>query len=146
MLKGNIRLKEGLRLEAYKPDPSEKYFTIGYGRYGPDIIEGMKITEVQAEKFLDEDIKNRVNEINNVIPKYKNFPIDVKVPIFSEYYRGSIPQSKNTLKLINNGKYKEAAIEFLNNNEYKNAVKLGIPGIRTRMEEVSEALINLSEK
>ena len=42
----NILIKywEGESLKAYKAHPSEKYWTIGYGHYGPDVYEGMEIT------------------------------------------------------------------------------------------------------
>lgn len=47
---------EGLRLTAYKCLPSEKYFTIGYGHYGPDVKIGMRITAEQAEQMLKKDL------------------------------------------------------------------------------------------
>lgn len=47
---------EGLRLSAYKCLPSEKYFTIGYGHYGPDVKLGMRITAEQAEQMLRNDL------------------------------------------------------------------------------------------
>ena len=47
---------EGCRLVAYKPVPTEKYWTIGYGHYGPDVVPGMKITPGQAETYLKADL------------------------------------------------------------------------------------------
>ena len=35
-----IKNFEGCRLKAYKPVPTEKYWTIGWGHYGPDVQEG----------------------------------------------------------------------------------------------------------
>jgi GH24 family phage-related lysozyme (muramidase) len=32
-----IKSYEGLMLHAYKPLPTEKYYTIGYGHYGSDV-------------------------------------------------------------------------------------------------------------
>ncbi|MNW28648.1 Murein DD-endopeptidase MepM [compost metagenome] len=51
-----IKRFEGCRLKAYKPVPTEKYWTIGYGHYGPDVTEGMTITLAQAEDLLRKDI------------------------------------------------------------------------------------------
>ncbi len=140
LIKANIRKEEGLKLQAYKPIKSEKYYTIGYGRYGPSIKEEDVITLEQAEQFLTEDVNSRLKEINNLLPDFNSYPLEVQVALFSEYYRGSIGQSPKTIKLLNEKKYREAAIEFLNNKEYKNAVELGKPGIRKRMEEVSKAI------
>lgn len=52
-----IKQFEGLRLVSYKPLPSEKYYTIGYGHYGPDVKAGMRITILQAEKLLIKDLE-----------------------------------------------------------------------------------------
>lgn len=52
-----IKQMEGLRLKAYKPVPTEKYLTIGYGHYGADVQPDMVITEAEAEALLREDLK-----------------------------------------------------------------------------------------
>ena len=52
-----IKSFEGLRLKAYKPISTEKYFTIGYGHYGEDVKEGMTITQKQAEDLLKKDLE-----------------------------------------------------------------------------------------
>ena len=58
-----IKSFEGLRLKAYKPVPTEKYFTIGYGHYGPDITEGMEITKEEAEKLFKDDIEKFEHQV-----------------------------------------------------------------------------------
>lgn len=63
--KNFIKSFEGLRLKAYKVLESEKYYTIGYGHYGADVKPNMTITEGQANKYFDEDIKKYVNAVNN---------------------------------------------------------------------------------
>jgi GH24 family phage-related lysozyme (muramidase) len=52
-----IKSFEGLKLEAYKPVPTEHYWTIGYGHYGSDVREHQKITSSQAEELLKQDLK-----------------------------------------------------------------------------------------
>ena len=47
---------EGLRLAAYKPVPTEKYYTIGWGHCSPDIRQGQVITHEQADDYLMEDV------------------------------------------------------------------------------------------
>ena len=63
-----IKNFEGCRLKAYKPVPTEKYWTIGWGHYGPDVTEGMTITQKQADDFLVQDCAGSVAAVNN--PKY----------------------------------------------------------------------------
>ena len=59
-----IKRYEGLRLTAYKPVPTEKYWTIGYGHYGPDVTQGMTITQAQADAFLKQDCASAVRSVN----------------------------------------------------------------------------------
>jgi GH24 family phage-related lysozyme (muramidase) len=145
-VKKELRSKEGLELEAYKPVDSEEYFTIGYGHYGPDVEEGMVITEARAEELLHEDVMVRIDEIKNLIPDFVTFSEDQQTAIFSEYYRGSIAGSPNAVKFINSKDYAKAAEEYLNNDEYRNARRLNKAGIRPRMEAVADALLELDKE
>lgn len=52
-----IKSFEGCRLTAYKPVASEKYWTIGYGHYGADVIVGMTISQTRAEELLKGDLE-----------------------------------------------------------------------------------------
>lgn len=51
-----IKRYEGLRLRAYKPVTTEKYWTIGYGHYGPDVAADAGITNAQADAYLRADL------------------------------------------------------------------------------------------
>ena len=73
---GFIKGHEGKKLTAYKPIKTEKYFTIGYGHYGEDVKEGMTITDVQADNYLQQDINKR-------LPKVKEADITGMVPTSS---------------------------------------------------------------
>ena len=63
-----IKSFEGCRLKAYKPVPTEKHWTIGWGHYGADVTEGMTITQEQADALLVKDCAGSVAAVNN--PKY----------------------------------------------------------------------------
>ena len=145
--KETIRKAEGLKLEPYKD--KDKY-SIGYGHLLVDGPTGNisvdRIDKKDAEALLEKDVQVRLKEVNRLLPDFKNFPEDAQQAIFSEYYRGSIGQSPVTRKLINQGKYAEAAKEFLNNKEYIDADKNKMGGIKKRMEAVSNALMKMSEK
>ena len=127
-------------LEATKVFDDEKNFTIGYGRNNASIKKGDKITVEQAQKNLAEDVKIRLEEIQDLIPNFSNLSDQLQLALFSEYYRGSVRQSPKTVKLINEGKFSEAAAEFLDNDEYRNAVDRGRRGIRKRMKKVFNLL------
>ena len=61
-----IKQFEGFRPKAYKPVPTEKYYTIGYGHYGADVKQGMTITEKRAEELLAKDISKFQSYVNNL--------------------------------------------------------------------------------
>lgn len=65
-----IKSFEGCKLTAYKCLPTEKYYTIGYGHYGSDVIAGMKITKEQAEELLLQDCKKAIKHVNSFMSKY----------------------------------------------------------------------------
>jgi len=141
-----IREAEGLKLEAYKPDPTEKHFTIGFGHYGAEIEEGDTITEETAEEMLDEDVKVRIDSLKGLLPEFDTYPDTLKDALFSEHYRGSIEDSPLTVKAMLDYDFDEAALEYLRNEEYEQAEEKGIPGIRPRMEKLAEELSKLTAK
>ena len=146
LFKNTLRKEENFSPVPYKVYPKEKYYTIGYGHYGPDVKLGMSIDKDSAERLLDRDVRTRIKSIRKAIPRFSTFPEYLQDPIFSEHYRGSIMQSPKTRRLINEGKYSEASDEFLDNDQYRTAEADGIRGIRPRMERVSEALIRYAEE
>ena len=120
-----------------KNDP----FTIGFGRT-QGVKSGDIITIAQAEKYLKEDIKKRMPEIRRSYPNFDSYPLPLQLQIGQSYYRGTLTpeHSPLTRKLINQGKFEEAAAEFLKHNEYKKAKEMKRFGIRDRMEDVAAEL------
>lgn len=51
-----IKSFETLQTKAYKAVPTEQYYTIGYGHYGPDVEPDSTVTEAEAERLLAEDL------------------------------------------------------------------------------------------
>jgi len=126
--------------EAKKATEDEKELTIGYGHYGEDVKPGQTITREEADALLDKDIQKRMPAIMKAIPKFNNLSENLRKNIVSSWYRGSLSGSPKTIELINQGKFKEAAKEFLDNDEYRNAEKRKRSGIIERMNATSKAL------
>lgn len=61
-----IKSFEGCRLTAYKAVPSEQYYTIGYGHYGPDVSPGTTITQDQAEILLGADLRKYEQAVDKI--------------------------------------------------------------------------------
>ena len=60
-----IQKFEGCRLKAYKPVKTEKYWTIGWGHYGPDVQEGQTITQAEADAMLKADCQRFADAVDN---------------------------------------------------------------------------------
>jgi len=60
-----IKSFEGLRLKAYKPVSTEKYYTIGYGHYGADVKPDMVISSEYAEALLRQDLDKFERAVNS---------------------------------------------------------------------------------
>ena len=131
--------------EVARKGAGETNYTIGYGHASPSVKKGQRITCKEASLLLDKDIKSRIPEVKNLIPKFDSFPSSAQTAIFGEYYRGSVGGSPNTVKAINAGEYAKASKEFLNNDEYRDRVALNRAGIGPRMERVSSELMKMSK-
>ena len=60
-----IKNFEGCRLRAYKPVPTETYWTIGRGHYGPDVCEGQVISQAEADTLLEADCQRFADAVDN---------------------------------------------------------------------------------
>ena len=155
-----LKKYEGLELTAYKlkhPDGSEEeHNTIGFGHYGSDVQDGLTITERQASNVLRNDIEKRLPAVRKAIPKFETFSIENKKNLLGSWFRGSLTPtgSKETIRLINEGKYKEASKMFLKHQKYLTkwkpqkdrllkANKDVSNSVATRMEETAAAISRL---
>lgn len=135
---------EGYIPEARKPTDIKDRLTVGHGR-----TEGVKIgdtaTREEARVMLVEDIRKRLPMIRKQIKPFNSLPLDIQVPIFSEFFRGSLTAtgSKDTVRLLNEGRYLEAANEYLKHQEYKRAKDRNREGIRARMERARDAIARI---
>ena len=62
-----IKSFESCKLKAYKADPSEKYYTIGWGHYGADVSKDEKWTQKQADEQFEKDIVKYENYVKKYV-------------------------------------------------------------------------------
>ncbi len=60
-----IKRFEGLELEAYRDISG--ILTIGYGSFGPGIVDGMRITEAEAEELLRADLRRFGDALSEMV-------------------------------------------------------------------------------
>lgn len=107
--KALIKKYEGCRLKAYKCPAG--VLTIGYGHTN-NVRADDVITQAEADKLLDIDIAIKEKEVNSVL----------KVPVTQGQYDALVSFTFNLgignlkkstlLRLVNQGKYKNASNEF----------------------------------
>lgn len=120
-----IKSFEGLRLEAYKPVKTEKYWSIGYGHYGADVKAGQKITLMHAELLLLQDLKRFEANVNSYDNRYRWTQNEYDALVSFAYNIGSINQ------LTANGRRSKAEIADAM-MLYVKAGKKTLPGLVAR--------------
>lgn len=72
---------EGFVGHAYKPVPWERFWTIGYGHYGPDVRAGQRITQQQALDLLARDVARFEAPVNAIGADFTQGQFDALVSL-----------------------------------------------------------------
>lgn len=108
-----IKSFEGCELSAY-PDPGSggDPWTIGYGHTGPEVHEGLTITQAQADAYLEADLEGFESCVNDAVDRDLT-PNQFSALVSFAYNEGCGALSGSTLmKLVNEGNFAGAANEF----------------------------------
>lgn len=137
-----VKASEGLRLEAY-PDPGTgaEPWTIGWG-HTDGVHEGMRITEQQAEDFLAADLAQAGRWVSILVkvPLTQN-QFDALTDFVFNEGQGHL-RSSTLLRLLNAGRYQEAAAQFKYWNLVAGQVEDGL--VKRRAAEATLFLSNPS--
>jgi GH24 family phage-related lysozyme (muramidase) len=99
---------------------------------------GVGQTGKWMDKPFSETFAKHEDRARKAIAKYDELPEYLQAEIVQAEYRGDLGSSPTFRKLFNKGKYKEAAKEFLNHEEYLNP---DTPDqIKRRIESVAKAV------
>lgn len=138
-----VEAKEGrsLSLPEKRVVELEGFTTVPYTDTKGVVTSGVGQTGEFRGKSFRESFKVHEAKTKKLVPNLDNFSEELKAELIQATYRGDLGISKKARSLINEGKYKEAAKEFLDNDDYREAVASG-SGIADRMEAVANALRN----
>ena len=126
-----VVMEEGFSTATY--DDTKGIQTTGVGQTGQYANKTFKETFFDIEKLASRLLKG-----------YGKYPTYLRSAIMSAAYRGDLQQSPKFRKLMNTGKFDEAATEFLNHKEYLNPKTPS--GIKTRLEKISDAVRMYAEE
>lgn len=101
---------------------------------------GVGQTGAYQDMSFDETVKAHVKRIKGPtrLPQYDSYPEYLQAELLSSEYRGDLGLSPTAMKLARAGKWEEAAVEFLDNDEYRNPETSS--GIKARMRNTSIAM------
>jgi len=115
---------EGLELEAYQDQVG--VWTVGYGHTGPDVKEGLTITEEEASILLAADVAWAVTCVNkSVTANINQNQFDAMVDFVFNLGCARLVQS-TLLKMVNAGDFDGAAQQFLRWNKAGGKVIRGL--------------------
>ena len=106
------------------------------------VVDILNTTREEADKIFIKDVVKHQNILNELVDR-RDLSKNLVNALVTETYRGSVQKSPKTIKLINQGKFREAAKEYLDNKEYKTTKS---KGIKDRMKAVAEALLEQAEQ
>ena len=152
---------EGFRARRYKDHKGNP--TVGYGHMiGPDSKKRFEaagigdqyqgvcvggdcgLSKQDANKLLQQDIKDIYEpRTRKLLPKFDQLNPSAQSAAVGSVYRGGLSGSPNTLDLLNQGKFKEAGKEFLDNKEYRESMRQGT-GVHKRMKQYADAFSQAS--
>lgn len=112
-------------------------------KFAESVLSGQaELNDEQMNKLLRYDVNTRLPEVKKKIPNLGTYSKRLQGELVSEYYRGLLPSSKNTISMINSGNLEGASKEYLNSMDYRRALvpKNNLGGVKTRIENLSNAL------
>lgn len=126
-----IKQFESCKLNAYHLK-GEKYWTIGWGHNGPDVTEGMVISQSKADDFLKKDLAKFEKYVNSYMPGINQNQFDALVSFTYNCGPG------NLKKLIAGRSLSEIADAML---KYNHANGVEHPGLTKRRKTERELFI-----
>jgi len=158
---------EGRRNRVYDPNPNDERPepTIGVGHYMDRgnsretfarvlldvdfdaVYNGTAtLTNAQIDALFADDLRQYVRRARNLAPQFDNFPVSVQTALVDMAYRGDFGGSPRMRTLLNDGRIREAADEYINRKEYHDAERNGMRGIRTRMDSNRQRLLDYARE
>jgi lysozyme len=111
-----IKRNEGCRLDAY-PDPATggDPWTIGYGHTGPEVVDGLSISQSSADELLRQDLAKFEQGVDDAIDEHAGTTDNQFGAMVSLAYNIGLGnfQKSSVIRFHNAGQYMAAANSFL---------------------------------
>lgn len=158
---------EGRRNRVYDPNPNDGKDepTIGIGHFlergdsretfdrilpevnHDSVRNGRKIlTDNEVDRLFKHDIQIYIDRARNLIGNFDTFPEYLQTALVDMSYRGDLGDSPKTRILLNEGRFRDAADEYINRREYMEAESNGMRGLRIRMDSNRNRILNYAQE
>lgn len=98
------------------------------------------LTQSEAIEILKNDLFAASKKAASLIDLYQTLPVNVRQALINAAYRGELKSTNKTVKLMNAGKWKAAADEYINRVDYKSN-----SGVRKRMDWNREQFLSFKQ-
>ena len=105
-----------------------------------------ELTDEQIDRLFEHDIERYVDRTRELILGFDDLPDYLRVALVDMSYRGDLGDSPRTRRLMNGGRWREAADEHINRAEYRNAFRNGMNGLRIRMDSNRNRILRYVEE
>lgn len=105
-----IKRHEGYQEKSYR-NKNEKYYTVGYGHYGPDVMANTTYSEAQCSAFLQNDITSKSKDVNKIYDSDKGMTQNMFDAMTSFAYNHGNISNTELGKLIKNNPNDNAIIK-----------------------------------
>lgn len=110
-----------------------------------DVYNGkVELTEQQVNALTMEDIMEHVQRAQRLFPNYDTYPDYIQEALLDSVFRGDT--GKKTAALINQGNWRAAADEYINRQDYINAERNNMRGIKIRMDKNRAAMLQYAKE
>jgi len=138
---------EGAEDHVYLDDRENPTIGIGHLITPEDgFDENTRLDDPQIKSLFEKDVQHHIARAVRLVPSFSKLPVYLQKEILASVYRGGISGSPKTLRLINAGRWREAAVEFLKNNEYLGRLEAGGDGVTKRMKNLRDAMLRYAKE
>lgn len=106
--------------------------------------EKASLTDEQVRELALYDINDHIERARSMFPQYETYPEYLQEALLDSVFRGDT--GNKTTALINQGRWREAADEYINRKDYINAEKNGMRGIKIRMDKNRAAMLQYAKE
>jgi hypothetical protein len=121
---------------------SRKAFAEAFPKKNYNLFKGGggKLSKEESKALLKIDLPWYTDKARDITEHFDTYSFNLRKHIVSATFRGMWQLSPEARRLLAAGQFNEAAKEYLNADDYRDAITDGLPGVRIRMDNVADAI------